>query len=279
MVSDLRIGRTAMPSGICVSSAAALLAIALTGAFSASALAEDCEADPNQALSVAGGCLAIESHVSRPGGPLVVFIHGDSGISRRYTGQLDRIRDSVINLVVLARPGFRTRDGRMSTGPDSDTYDNYTPAVIDSLGSALRQLRKFHNASRPVLLGHSGGAMISGILMGRAPGVAEAAVLVAWACNTPKWRAWRELSAGKSGNWPNSLSAHDYLDQYPASSRIYALTGDVDDNTKPSFARACVEALRARNIKATLEIVERSGHNRVMRSEKVLEAIRAAVKP
>ncbi len=169
MVSDLRIGRTAMPSGICVSSAAALLAIALTGAFSASALAEDCEADPNQALSVAGGCLAIESHVSRPGGPLVVFIHGDSRISRRYTGQLDRIRDSVINLVVLARPGFRTRDGRMSTGPDSDTYDNYTPPVIDSLGSALRQLRKFHNASRLVLFGHSGGAMISGILMGRAP--------------------------------------------------------------------------------------------------------------
>ncbi len=268
-----------MHAGLRIFLAGALLAAAVTGAISSTALAEDCEGDRHRALPIEGGCLMIESHISRLGGPIVVFIHGDSGISRRYADQLDRIRDNGTNLVVLARPGFRTRDGRRSTGPDSDTYDNYTPAVIDGLGSALHQLRKFHKASRLVLFGHSGGAMISGILMGRHPGVAEAAVLVAWACNTQKWRAWRELSAGKSGFWPNSLSAHDYLDRYPALSRIYALTGDVDDNTKPSFAGECVSALKARGLRASLEIVERSGHNRVMRSDRVIEAIRAAVEP
>jgi len=257
-----------------------LVAIALaTLAATASRAESDCGSNPDRNLPIKGGCLTVDTHIVAAGGPLVVFIHGDSGITRRYTAPLDRVRNAGINLIVLARPGFKQRDGRRSTGPDSDTYDNYTPAVIDGVAGALRTLRAHHKASRLVLFGHSGGAMISGVLMGRHPGIAEAAILVSWGCDTGKWRAWRELSAGKDGIWPNSLSAHDYLNRYPASVRIFAITGAVDDNTKPSFAQECVETLKARGIDARLEIIARSGHGRVLRSERILAALQAALKP
>lgn len=257
-----------------------LASIALA-ALTAPASRADNACGPNldRAVPIKEGCLALDTHTVAAGEPLVVFIHGDGGIRSRYIPLLDRIRTAGINLIVLARPGFKQRDGRRSKGPDSDTYDSYTPAVIDGIAEALRRLRTHHKASRLVLLGHSGGAMISGILMGRHPGIAEAAILVSWACDTTKWRAWRELSAGKDGIWPNSLSARDYLDRYPASTRIFAITGAVDSNTKPSFAQECVDTLKARGVDAGLEIIARSGHGRVLRSERILAALQKALIP
>lgn len=258
----------------------AIIAIALTALYASAGQADGaCGSDLAQAVPIKGGCLTVDTHIAIPGAPLAVFIHGDSGITRRYAEPLERVRQAGINLIVLARPGFKQRDGRRSTGPDSDTYDNYTPAVTDGIAGALRLLRSHYKAPRLVLFGHSGGAMIAGILMGRHPGIAEAAVLVGWACDTGDWRAWRELSAGKDGIWPNSLSARDYLDRYPASARIFAITGAVDDNTKPSFAQECVDTLKARGIEAGLEIIARTGHGGVMRSERILTALREALKP
>ena len=258
----------------------AIISIALATLTAPASRAEsNCGSNPDANIPIKGGCLTVDTHIATAGAPLVVFIHGDSGLTRRYTEPLQRVRDAGINLIVLARPGFKQRDGRRSTGPDSDTYDNYTPAVIDGIAEALQQLRTHHKAPRLVLFGYSGGAMISGILMGRHPGIAEAAVLVGWACDTAKWRAWRELSAGKDGIWPNSLSARDYLNRYPASARIFAITGAVDDNTKPSFAQECVDMLKARGVDAGLEIIARAGHGGVLRSERILAALQEALKP
>ena len=230
-----------------------------------------------------GGCFAIElfnDAALGPKHPLVVFIHGDSGAIKRegwywgsYEEQLSELKEEKLNVIAIARPGYS-----LPNGPTTGIYgpynrDSYTVAVIDGLAAALHALRAHYKPSKLVLLGHSGGAMISGILLGRHPGVADGAVLVGWACDTAEWREWRNATAGKSGAWDNSLSALDYIGKVPVNTKIVALTGKDDKNTIPRFGKMCTDELSARGVPARFELLEGLGHNAAMLAYAVTKAV------
>ena len=238
--------------------------------------------------TVSGGeaCWAI--HVINDGGiepgqPLVVFLHGDAepvGKSGRYgkstRRMLRKLKSKNINTILIARPGCERElpTGLVTTGIDvSCRGNNYTPEVLDGLAAALKALKAHYKPSKLILLGHSGGAMISGILLGRTPGLAQGAVLVGWGCDTGEWRDWRNYSAGKRGEWDESLSAIDFVGKVPVKTKIVALTGSKDQNTLPKFGKMCTDKLIARGVAARFEVLEGWGHGSALRSDDVTEAV------
>ena len=264
-------------------SLATAVAIAVFAPFFHANADEPCSNDMKESVRGGDGCFAIDvvgKEEIRPGEPLVVFIHGDGGAMRNdsyrrgYAHQFETMRDRGINAIAIARPGFWVATGKTKGIFMGWRGDTYLPEVVDGLAAALRRLREHYKPSRLVLLGHSGGSMISGILLGRHPGVADGAVLVAWGCDTYTWRQWRIDSAGRKGQWTQSLSARDYIAKIPAGSvRVVAITGTKDNNTLPKFGRECVYKMMDRAIDARFELASNRGHGSVLYSESVINAI------
>jgi pimeloyl-ACP methyl ester carboxylesterase len=142
------------------------------------------------------------------------------------------------------------------------------------VAGAVTALKKFHGAAKVVLVGHSGGAAISGVILGRFPGLADAALLAACPCNVPEWRIMRR---GKN-NWTSSQSPHEFIDAIPAASRVIAVTGSRDNNTFPKIAVQYVESLQKRGIDARYVEVEGASHNSVTQSDAFHAAIAELLK-
>ena len=68
------------------------------------------------------------------------------------------------------------------------TGDNYTPEVVDATAQAISQLRADFHSSAIVLTGHSGGAAITGNLLGWHPSEVNGALLVSCPCDLSTWR-------------------------------------------------------------------------------------------
>jgi poly(3-hydroxybutyrate) depolymerase len=124
---------------------------------------------------------------------LIVVLHGDSpfkppsyqyAFARKAAMKMD---DVVV--AALLRPGYADDTGDRSQGERGRTTgDNYTPEVVDAVAQAIDQLKaKFHPAGT-VLVGHSGGAAITGNVLGRWPSEVNAGFLVACPCDLAAWR-------------------------------------------------------------------------------------------
>jgi len=217
-------------------------------------------------------CLVIRTF--RPADPgesakLIVFIHGDvsSGGAADYI--YERAQEAVANgrvVVALLRPGYFDSAGNLSSGDNFDRQDSYTKHNVDAIAAALKALREHHKATRLVLVGHSGGAAISGVVLGRHPGLADAAILASCPCYINEWRAGRR-------RWAHSLSPDEVIKQVPVTASVVALTGDADDNTRPILAEDYIKALAKRGVPARFELVRRAGHNDVMRRPELRSAI------
>lgn len=262
----------------------ALLAFAGVGGTAAKS-DRTCANDMRRYVEAGGGCFAIDV-VGRaefePGQPLVVFMHGDSGASKNrkyfgsYAAQFRALEQEGVYVLALARPAYRLPHGKTTGIPGRFNNDPYTVPVVDGLAAALKALKDHYRPSRLVLLGHSGGSMISGILLGRHPGLADGAVLVASSCDTREQRRWRIRSAGRKRLWPESLSPHDYIATTPISAKVVAITGERDRNTLPGFAKKCVEKMRSRGIDARFGLVTTpafANHGQVMKSPVVTRAV------
>lgn len=270
-------------------SAVAGIGVAVLGALFVSAPADACSNDMKQRVKAAGGCFAIDfvgnKEIAR-GEPLVVFIHGDgqpvnreNRYRRGYAFLFAGLNAYRINAIAIARPTYSVPTGKTVGVPGYFRRDQYIPGAVDGVAEAVKVLKKHYRPSRLILLGHSGGSMISGILFGRHPGIADGGVLVAWGCDTPTWRQWRIDSAGRRRHWPESLSAWDYIPKIPVGSvKVIAITGTADNNTLPKFARRCIDAMKKRGIDARLELADGLGHGSVFLSDKVLAAVEELLK-
>lgn len=254
----------------------------------AEAARADCADDFKSSVKTSSGCFAIDFNQSTDpaGNPLVVFIHGDGGPIRRsteayreeYANQFSLLRNAGINVVVVLRPGHRLTDWSQTSGYPTTKNDNYTGDIIEGISEVMARLRNHFAPSKIVLLGHSGGAMISGIIAGRHPGAADAAVLVAWGCNTQEWRQWRIESKGRRNQWYDSLSAHDFLSEIPKGMRVIAITGSEDTNTKPSFAQDCTAQMKALGLNVDMRKIDGHGHSSTFGASDVTDAVIEASK-
>ena len=255
------------------------LAAALVGAVltHATAFAAPCSS-PDNLTRVTGGeeCLIIRTYAGAKGaGPRVAYVllHGNhtSGTpaTSLYGVAAALAAKGAPNSVAIAliRPGYDDAEGNLSSGDSAGRADNFTAANVDIVASAVATLKASHKAGRIVLLGHSGGAAIAGVILGRHPGLADAALLAACPCDVPAWRFMR----GRRDTW-QSESAIRYADRIPARTRVAVLVGGNDDVTPAALSRDYVDAVRARGVAAELSVLDGIDHVNVMASPQLVAA-------
>ncbi|MFN0044471.1 MAG: alpha/beta hydrolase family protein [Alphaproteobacteria bacterium] len=229
-------------------------------------------------------CFVIKTHegkLAQPNPALVVFLHGDTsagGPSDYFYGYAERFADESTVTVALIRPGYFDSARNQSGGSDLGRRDNYLPEYMDAIAAALEALKAHHKARRLVMVGHSGGAATTANILGRHPGLVDAAVLLSCPCNLG---AWRNRSAGRgSANWERSLSPDTVIDRIAPSSSVVAAVGENDVNTVPALSRDYVASLAARNIKARLLVIPGAAHNfdrSIRENPDFIAAIREAI--
>jgi pimeloyl-ACP methyl ester carboxylesterase len=207
-------------------------------------------------LCLAATTFGLETAGERP--ILVVVVHGDisDGGAATYHVAFARLlaRPGVI-AVALNRPGYVDGEGRASQGATLGRGDNYTADNIAAVGGAIGTLKTHYAARRVVYVGHSGGAAIGGVLIGRRRGLIDAAVLISCPCDITRW-----LTQGRRAPWSRSLSPSTYTQRVPATTEVVAITGAADLNTTADLARDYVAALVRRGVPARFVSVEGAGH-------------------
>lgn len=227
-------------------------------------------------------CLVVKVLASpeQPGRPLALIVHGDGGafLSAGYLASLDRLGQRIARarpgdgVVFVQRPGYRSALGT-SEGRAKTIDDDYTAENVAHMASAARALRAHWSASRLVWVGHSGGAALGALALGREPGVAEAAVLAGCPCGSiEQWRTHRNASRGRHGDslWPNSLSPLEHMDGLQTGLRVVLLTGDRDDNTLPRFNEPWVAKARDQGVDAQMIVLPGLDHGQVAGSAEVV---------
>lgn len=211
---------------------------------------------------------------------LAVFLHGDShglvempvdsGTALALSQQLN------ITTLTLQRPGYRSRLGVLD-GAASAQDDDYTPGNLAILAAALAQLRTLNPGKKILLIGHAGGAAMAALLASRFPGSADAYLLAACPCDVPKWRQWRQTSAGSAGSWTHSLSPQAEVGQIKAGARIRLVVGSNDDNTLAKFSEAYAASLQAQGVTTRLTTAMGATHVSVQRSPEFFMLAQALV--
>lgn len=203
---------------------------------------------------------------------LVVVLHGDLLGMRSvppttyhyvFADEATRKIEDVVVAAVL-RPGYRDHSGERSDGDMGlATGDNYTPEVVDAIAAVIEQLKgKFH-PSYTVLAGHSGGAAITGDLLGRRPSAVDGALLASCPCDLAAWRKHMMKLQDNSPIWSkpiHALSPQELASKVSPAVRVSVLVGANDDVAPPSMSTDYAEALKRRVPNVTLTVAPGLGH-------------------
>ncbi|HJZ76867.1 MAG TPA: hypothetical protein VKE51_34275 [Vicinamibacterales bacterium] len=206
-------------------------------------------------------CLHVETYSSETlsGRPtLVVAVHGDSPFSNpqyqyQWAEHVARENPNVIAVGVL-RPGYTDGANHHSTGVRGmTTGDNYTPGVVDAIADAVRNLRATFSPAHVVIAWHSGGAALAAGVMGKHPGVADAAVLVSCPCDVARWRAHMKAKQG-GAIWDrpvDAVSPDAVVDGIDPAAKLVVIVGDHDDVAPPELSRDYRDRLQKRALSVT----------------------------
>ena len=254
-----------------------ILMLIVLAACSQSTLAATCSPEDYE-LKVSGAsqCLLMRRFGAIDADVMIVWLHGDvsSGGPANYhfvsaEQALNQFPAVKVLSVALVRPGYPDGSGDSSSVAflQGGRADHYTTENLMEVGAAIERLRAKFQPKKVVVVGHSGGATTVAALLGMKPKLIDAAVLVACPCELTAWRAGRR-------EWSRSENPIKWADHVDPSTRVVALTGAKDDNTLPELAKTYVEALRARGVEATFQLLADETHNSAFRSPQVFNAVR-----
>ena len=247
--------------------------------------ADGAVADGKTRAGANGTCMVIQAAPPATGGPtapLIVVLHGDNGgqmMGGRYLRLATKLSlDFSSPAFFMLRPGYQGDTGK-SDGFAKLEDDDYSRKNIDFLAGALDQLKRESGDRKLILVGHSGGAAMSGVLISLYPQIVDAVVLAGCPCNVQAWRQWRKESAGKRDSyWPNSLSPSDFAKKTSSKSVVVTITGDGDTNTLPKFAEEYIAALRQSGLQ-NAKFISAPGatHGSVPESNELIDGVRYAI--
>jgi poly(3-hydroxybutyrate) depolymerase len=203
-----------------------------------------------------------------PSPTLVVVLHGDSPKSPpSYQYSFARkLAEQNENLVVAAvlRPGYSDDAHEASDGTRGKANgDNYTSDVVDAIASVIEQLKARYHPAHTVIVGHSGGAAITAILVGRWPNAADGALLVSCPCDVEGWRK-HMLQTQDNPIWAQpveSISPINVVSDVPRTIHVRMLVGSDDNNALPEFTQAYAAALKNRGDDVAVTVAPGLSHD------------------
>lgn len=192
--------------------------------------------------SINNECIRLNTIGQQQSNPeeLVIFLHGDFGATGSHS-LLSQLSKSNRMIIALVRPGYFDSDGNFSTGsylgvtPSgiAGQLDTYTQNNIDIIGNAILKLKQHYKPKRLLLIGHSGGAAISGLLLNAFPNLADGALLINCPCDIKRWKP----------GWEKSLSPIDNINNIPSQAVIRVISGSIDEQVYPELAKTYTEQL------------------------------------
>jgi pimeloyl-ACP methyl ester carboxylesterase len=204
----------------------------------------------------------------QPGSPVVIVLHGDApGVKPSYqyifASKLATAAPGT-RVIALLRPGYADPFGAKSDG-DRGSFasgENYTPAVEQDLAAAIRDLKDRFNASRLILVGHSGGATLTADIAALNPRLVQTAILVSCPCDVPAFRHhMARLQWSPTWLLPvNALSPMQTLDTMDADTSILVISGADDPIALPQYSIAYVEKAKSRGLNASMISLPGQGH-------------------
>ncbi|MEM8963272.1 MAG: prolyl oligopeptidase family serine peptidase [Acidobacteriota bacterium] len=215
---------------------------------------------------------------------LAFFIHADSPrwdpvYQYELARKLVALRPGTVAAAVL-RPGYKDRCGDTSDGERGLIMgDNYSSEVVAALGSVLATLERRIAPAETFVLGHSGGAALTALLVSRHPELYDRSVLVACPCDLP---AWRNVMAELTGNtaWTEPMPGLSPLDEITAldpSKPMHLFVGDDDVVTPPSLSETYLQKARQAGKLVTLERIPDAGHDMIIDDPEVFARIVASL--
>ncbi len=224
-------------------------------------------------------CLVIRRFGTERPNAMVVWLHGDvsSGGPANYhfpsaKSFAEENGSENILSVALVRPGYPDGEGNWSSVSFFNTgrQDHYTTKNITEVAVAIERLKDRFKPNRVILVGHSGGAATSALVLGLFPKLAHGAVLIACPCDLATWRKGRR-------SWPLSEDPIKWAPSVSPQSFVYALTGEQDSNTTPQLAKSYVAALKEVGVTAEFQLLENEGHNGAFNSPAVFLALQKLI--
>jgi pimeloyl-ACP methyl ester carboxylesterase len=219
-------------------------------------------------------CLHIRTFtrdVKSPNPVLMVYLHGDKSSGAPLSWELNysqQFMSADVAAVTMVRPGYPTESGARSSG-NTQREDHYTDHNVSAVAGALKRLKNAHKARKLVVVGHSGGSAVTGVLFGKFPGLADAIVLLSCPCDVANWRNSQNKRA-----WPRSLSPSDFTANVPMNGRVLAMTGSRDTNTDERLARNYVVKLKGRGVNAVFRSIAGADHDAITSNPDAVAAIK-----
>jgi predicted esterase len=239
-------------------------------------------------IAANGECIALQTYFGKtmplPHPILLVFIHGDGipggGPSDYLKFQATKYIAPDVVPVVMIRPGYYDSYGNSSTGESyafaNHGYpeDSYQPHTVDTIAATVNKLKEFYQPHCTILVGHSGGAMMSGVILGKYPKLANGAILASGVGDVHQW-----AKSHNYGKYVNSLSPDNFVSQIPKNDFIYIVSGSDDHNTYPEMARNYYEQLKQAGITVHWYPQQGGTHNSVVLSDTTAfdDAIKSAI--
>lgn len=142
-------------------------------------------------------CLLAHRFGTPPAPHLLVWLHGDGSGGKPARYHLPIAEKAVetfgagnVISVGLIRPGYPDGSGDASSVAPGHggRSDHYTRENVSEVASAIRNLKKRYATKRVTVIGHSGGAATTAIMLGMEPGLVDSALLVSCPCDLAAWR-------------------------------------------------------------------------------------------
>lgn len=223
----------------------------------------------NLGMQKAGVTLPKEGEIPET---LIVFLHGDAPSNNptyqyRLAAAIAARWSNAIGAGIL-RPGYKDGCGKGSDGEAGyKTGDNYTAEVVTSLASTIQALKDEFRPKETIVVGHSGGAALTGLLATRYGDLQDRNVMFSCPCDLPKWRAVMRNLTGKS-IWANDmggLSVIDEVDSIPENLEIHMYVGGADKVTPPFLSKDFMAAAKAAGKTVSLTITSEDDHENILR--------------
>lgn len=243
--------------------------------LSAQTAAAPCVAEDYQTkVSGESECLLMRRYGANEPETLLVWLHGNISTGGPANSHFKLAEAAAkgfaangVLSIALVRPGYPDGTGEYSSGSDNGRADNWQRQTVKEIGTVIDRLQKRFNPRTTILIGHSGGAAISAVLLGMQSELADSVILIGCPCDMITWRAGRSRTPWLS---EDPLT---WISQVKSSTRVIAITGSQDQTTPSQLAKTYIHRLQKREVDASFILVPEAGHIDILRTQAITDAI------